>query len=494
MPNQLPPLNAAAIRCGFLMGRKAACMKKWMLCLGAVLILASASTGAAGVEISSAWVQEIVSQYQEQALQGEALRGKEFDSQSVAARFGSAGGALDCIDAKYILKAYSRNGDAQYGVIDFANGRVIVPFQYDAVFVLSSNQFLLANIDEETSVSDCYAATTEGAIEPLHLPLDGEVVSVDEKGFIVLGKRVDRPYRDIHDAEESAATTMSVYQYALLNENLDIVLDYVIDGGTHKDLGIVEFIDDVAAIRTGSTLWRGTPSSGNWGNGSCGLIDRSGSYVSANDFSDIYRKNGRIVGMRKERRYLLHTNGAELPLRNDYYEYQSDWAKAELRSAMQHHLVPERLQQNYTLDIHRDEFCTLAMRLYTQLGGVAPTIDKTFSFTDSEDADILKAAALGIVTGYGDGSFRPQTTSTRQEAAAMLGRLCAVLRPDENGQSTGEPFADDTDIAAWARESVYAVRAAGVMKGVENNCFQPLGHYTVEQAIVTMERLYNQML
>lgn len=469
-------------------------MKKTVICFITVVTAFFVNAGALDVDQNSKWVQEIVSQYQEQALQGEVLRGKEFDSQSVAARFGSAGGALDCINAKYILKAYLRNGDAQYGVIDFASGRVIVPFQYDAVFVLSSSRFLLANIDEETSVSDCYVATTEGAIEPLLLPLDGEVVSVDEKGFIVLGRRVDRPYRDIHDSEESATTTMSVYQYALLNENLDIVLDYVIDGGTHKDLGIVEFIDDVATIRTGSTLWSGTPSSGDWGNGPCGLIDRSGSYVSANDFSDIYRKNGRMIGMRNEQCYLLYTNGAELPLRNDYYEYQSDWAKTELQSAMQHDLVPEPLQRNYTLDIHRDEFCTLAMQVYTQLGGVAPTIDNSFSFTDSEDVNILKAAALGIVTGYEDGSFRPQTTITRQEAAAMLGRLYALLRKSENEQNADKPYADDAAIASWARESVYVMREIGVMEGGEKNCFQPLSHYTIEQAIVTMERLYNKLV
>lgn len=37
------------------------------------------------------------------------------------------------------------------------------------------------------------------------------------------------------------------------------------------------------------------------------------------------------------------------------------------------------------------------------------------------------AAALGIVTGYEDGTFRPYKTISRQEAAAMLDRLYQVL-------------------------------------------------------------------
>ena len=49
-------------------------------------------------------------------------------------------------------------------------------------------------------------------------------------------------------------------------------------------------------------------------------------------------------------------------------------------------------------------------------------------FTDCrDDPNVNNAAALGIVTGYEDGTFRPYKTISRQEAAAMLDRLYQVL-------------------------------------------------------------------
>lgn len=74
----------------------------------------------------------------------------------------------------------------------------------------------------------------------------------------------------------------------------------------------------------------------------------------------------------------------------------------------------------------------------------------------------------------------------------MLGRVYALLGRD--GVSTEyTAYADDVRIAEWAKLYVYQMQAVGVMKGVENNLFQPEGNYTIEQAVVTMERLYNAL-
>ena len=81
------------------------------------------------------------------------------------------------------------------------------------------------------------------------------------------------------------------------------------------------------------------------------------------------------------------------------------------------------------------------------------------------------AAALGIVTGYEDGTFRPYKTISRQEAAAMLDRLYQVLGGKTDAVSE-KAFADDVKIG-WARGSVYAMRQTGIMQGKENNQFCP---------------------
>ena len=99
------------------------------------------------------------------------------------------------------------------------------------------------------------------------------------------------------------------------------------------------------------------------------------------------------------------------------------------------------------------------------------------------------AAALGIVTGYEDGTFRPYKTISRQEAVAMLDRLYAALGGKTDVVSE-KVFADDVKIGDWARDSVYAMRQTGIMQGKENNQFCPTDGYTAEQSIVTIERMY----
>lgn len=67
--------------------------------------------------------------------------------------------------------------------------------------------------------------------------------------------------------------------------------------------------------------------------------------------------------------------------------------------------------------------------------------------------------------------------------------------PDDGAQTaeSRERYADDAQFGAWSRDSIYAMREIGIMKGEENNAFHPAGGYTGEQALVTMERLYNKL-
>ena len=73
-------------------------------------------------------------------------------------------------------------------------------------------------------------------------------------------------------------------------------------------------------------------------------------------------------------------------------------------------------------------------------------------------------------------------------AALIAGSMTAGV-----GAASDKPNADDTQLGDWARSSVYAMREIGIMKGEENNAFHPAGGYTGEQALVTMERLYNKL-
>ena len=93
------------------------------------------------------------------------------------------------------------------------------------------------------------------------------------------------------------------------------------------------------------------------------------------------------------------------------------------------------------------------------------------------------AAANGVVTGYADGTFRPNDPITRQQLAAILWRY-AVSPAAESGTD----YADEDAIAAYAVTAVDWARDAGVISGRDGNRFDPSGRATRAQAAVILHR------
>ncbi|MFS0723143.1 S-layer homology domain-containing protein [Paenibacillus sp. 1P07SE] len=83
--------------------------------------------------------------------------------------------------------------------------------------------------------------------------------------------------------------------------------------------------------------------------------------------------------------------------------------------------------------------------------------------------EIERAAGLGFVNGYPDGTFRPQHQVTRAEFAVMIAR--AMELPSRDGAAF--EFADAGTIPAWARPSVTEAQLAGVITGYEDGTFRP---------------------
>ena len=92
----------------------------------------------------------------------------------------------------------------------------------------------------------------------------------------------------------------------------------------------------------------------------------------------------------------------------------------------------------------------------------------------------------GILTGYEDGSFQPNKAITRQEAASILRNAFELT------ETTSELFPDDSAIAGWAKESVYLVKASGLMKGdAGTGKFRPTSTITrAEAASILMNAKY----
>ena len=170
------------------------------------------------------------------------------------------------------------------------------------------------------------------------------------------------------------------------------------------------------------------------------------------------------------------------------YDQPSPWAAEDVEWAIALGLVPYHLQSNYTQPITRAEFAELAVTFYEFMFG---EVQGRSTFADTNDVSVQKAAYLGIVSGVGNNMFAPDNQLTREQAAAMLSRLSyAIGFPLTTSPPT---FSDNQTISSWAFDVVGEVQGAGIMSGVGNNMFAPLGVYTREQSIITIVRVLDMV-
>lgn len=169
-----------------------------------------------------------------------------------------------------------------------------------------------------------------------------------------------------------------------------------------------------------------------------------------------------------------------------------DWAVDDITEAISIGLVPENQQRDWRDACTRGDFCRLLAPLL-EIANVQSL--KQVTFTDTQDADILRAASLGIVKGTGNGKFSPNQPISRQQAAVILSRTADVL--GIKAQGTALEFKDADTFADWARDGISAVTSIicgsddqRIMRGVSDEHFLPLGIYTREQSVLTILRMY----
>ncbi|MBQ8524079.1 MAG: S-layer homology domain-containing protein [Clostridia bacterium] len=98
------------------------------------------------------------------------------------------------------------------------------------------------------------------------------------------------------------------------------------------------------------------------------------------------------------------------------------------------------------------------------------------------------AVDSGIVTGYEDGTFKPNKALSREEMAACIYRYVEYMginMPREN--TAPQKFSDSGKIAKWARDYVELLRRSGIANGDQYEKYNPKANITrAEMATVIM--------
>jgi len=146
-------------------------------------------------------------------------------------------------------------------------------------------------------------------------------------------------------------------------------------------------------------------------------------------------------------------------------------------------LMSDEYAAIYKNDITRQQFCQA-------LAPILPDAENAIEpFEDTDNAEVAKAYALGIVNGVSATSFEPERNITREEICTMLGRAFKIMKAEvADGEELLSP--DKDTISDWAEEAVKLVVSQKIVVGDENGNINPKNNTTVEEALAMIFRAH----
>ena len=132
----------------------------------------------------------------------------------------------------------------------------------------------------------------------------------------------------------------------------------------------------------------------------------------------------------------------------------------------------------------------LVQVLYRMNGGTATANDKFSDVTaDKWYAEAIAwASENGIVTGYADGTFKPDAQVTRQQLAAILYRYDAFTGHTPTANTSLDAFTDAASVESWAADAMRWANGTGLVTGVTPTTLVPNGTATRAQVAVILTR------
>ncbi|BBI35530.1 S-layer homology domain-containing protein [Cohnella abietis] len=166
------------------------------------------------------------------------------------------------------------------------------------------------------------------------------------------------------------------------------------------------------------------------------------------------------------------------------------WAEASVNQAVYGGIVKGYADGTFkpNATVTRAEFSVMLMNaLKPQEAGAELTFTDSAKIGAWAQKSVAQAVQTGIIKGYTDGTFRPNTFVTRTEMAVMIAN--ALKLSIESDVATS--FADDKAIPVWAKGSVEALKKLGIVKGTGNK-FNPSAQATRAEVVIILLNMLEQ--
>ena len=332
--------------------------------------------------------------------------------------------------------------------------------------VLKINNKVVKNATFDFDYSEKPAELGENATDEDKTKYDKDLKAYEDD------KEKDKTYFDFVGDRENVESAKLTGIKTISNREIYIKVHSVPEGTVLPDG--VDSVADIAGIKVKVSVSRA--SSSNSGN--------SGSSGSDDDDDD--SSSGPIAGPSQQG---TTPNG---PTAGNYYidTDATPWAEYAING-----LTAKGLLTGYgdrifkpNNNVTRAEFATMLINIFN-----IPTNTSSVSFGDVSTGDwfytaVQSCAAVGVVSGYGNGYFDPNRTIDRQEMASMVYRAARNCgKSDYIKPIVAERvFADEYQIADYAKEAVKVLQMAGIISGMSETEYCPIEKATRAQAAVML--------
>ncbi len=134
------------------------------------------------------------------------------------------------------------------------------------------------------------------------------------------------------------------------------------------------------------------------------------------------------------------------------------------------------------------EYLVRALGLYRDNASVTATFSDV-SATHKDAIAIYTALNYNLISGYADGTFKPDEMITREEAFAILSRAMSITNLQDHMALDTSMFTDLSDASKWALPSINTLLSTHVVHGKSSNQLDPLADLTAAEAIAAIRNL-----
>ena len=186
--------------------------------------------------------------------------------------------------------------------------------------------------------------------------------------------------------------------------------------------------------------------------------------------------------------FTIGFTGCIFPFSAKAADFNGTWAEKTIQKYMQTGMVHGDVNGDFRPNdyITRAELVAMINRFW-EIENVQDNNFIDLSTGNWYYTDIIAAVANGYLSGYADGTIRPEQNVSRLETCVLLQRASGISAPIDENQDFGEEVPD------WAKYAVSVLYVRDILNGYEDASLRLHTPVTRAEALVMIDTLYQQM-